>query len=456
MRGWICGVLLFGGAAWGDELEELKRKNEELVQRVEALEKKDIDRDIEEYLDATAQSQAQGDPTLTPGAMGLRISGQIRVRGEIRDNLYSDQPNGEFSFNIIRLRTRIRFDFDVTESIGATIELQDVRLFGEAQSTTGQLDNVDLKRGFMFFRNLGGQPVDIELGRMVIQYGDQRLIGHLEWVDQGRSYDGIRILGHPEKWFLDGFAYRIRETGSDVQNQNFFGLYGGPKWLDLYVLGLQDQMAETGETGADGKTLFWTFGFRAHVKWGGLFCKVELPVQLGDLNGDDLQAWAAAVDLSYTFENARWQPKIYFVFAYASGDDNPNDGKVKQFQTLFPTNHLHYGYADQVGWSNIINFRLGFLLKPAKNWKIRFDYHHFRRPEAEGDWIDAAGNVVRPGAAGSSKHLADEFDIVVTWTPTKPFSLEFGWALFLPGGFIEDTGSSPTANFVYLQAFLQF
>ena len=315
--------------------------------------------------------------------------------------------------------------------------------------------NVDLKRAFVLFKNLGKKPIDLQVGRQVLSYGEQRLVGHLEWVDQGRTYDGVRIKAHPEKFFVDAWAVKLTETLTVDSDRYFYGIYGGPEFLDLYVLGLQNQAITTGETGS-GTTFFATFGFRFHGEKANFDYSIEIPFQLGEIHGDDLQAWAAAATIGYTFADSSWEPRLYFEFAYASGDDDPTDGKNKQFQTLFPTNHLFYGYADQVGWNNIMDFRVGVFLKPTGKWRIRLDYHHLRRPEEQGAWQGAGGGVIRAGAAGADSHLADEFDFVLIWLPAKPVNVQFGWTTFFPGGFIEDTGASPTATFAWLQCRIVF
>ncbi len=439
-------------SSFSDAASDAEQRNAALEKRVQELERKQLENDVEAYLELVPSfDSAQGADNLTPGSSALRISGQLRWRGEIRDHLYSDDPNGAKSFNLVRQRARLRFDLDVIENLEVTIEFQDVRLWGEAQSTVGDLEGVDVKRAFAQFNNLGGKPIDLQVGRQVLFYGDQRLVGHLEWVDQGRTYDGVRLKVHPEKYFLDVWAVNIRETGAVNDDRYFYGIYGGPKFLDLYLLGTQDLKSGTGETGASGNTFYATVGFRFHGKKGGFDYKVEVPFQFGTLNGDDLTAWAAAVTLGYTWENARWQPRLYFEFDYASGDKDPTDGDVEQFQTVYPTNHLYYGNADQVGWENIMSFRVGVVVKPTSMWSVRLDYFHFIRPEEGGNWVQATGATIRPGALGASSHLGDEFDLIITWKPSKPVKLDFGWTVFFPGGFIEETGASPTATFVWLQ-----
>ena len=54
-----------------------------------------LDLDVEAYLDQVPSFDgAKGEGAIAPGSQALRISGQIRFRGEVRDHLYSDDPDG--------------------------------------------------------------------------------------------------------------------------------------------------------------------------------------------------------------------------------------------------------------------------------------------------------------------------------------------------------------------------
>lgn len=441
----------------GSALRDLEEKNRELEQRVRALEAGRLEEEIDDYLEA-----AQGHEGLAPGAQALRISGELRIRQEFQDAVYRPaDPGGMESFEFAHMRTRLRFDVDVLENLAVVVEFQDVRIFGDALSTTGDAEGVDLKRGMIVFEEVGGRPITVEVGRYVMFYGDQRLIGHLEWFDQGRTYDGLRIRYAPERGFLDFFAARVRETigagGLIVpdDDQWLVGTYGGTDRIEGYVLVFGDGMAAAGELGVDD-TLFVTLGARVHGKRDGWDYSAEAAFQTGDVRGDDLAGFAFAVVGGYTFEEAGWKPRAGIEVAYATGDEDPTDGETEQFQTLFPTNHLHYGYMDLVGWSNILDLRVNVTLRPRETVKITFDYHHLRRPEETGAWVNAGGGVIRSGVAGSDGHLGDEVDLTLVWTPSDPLSFLLGYSIFVPGGFVEETGLDPTAHFIYIQTRVKF
>ena len=67
----------------------LERKNQDLEKRVQQLEQKRLDAEIEQYLDSSSAewNSAEGEDKLTPKSQRLRFSGQIRARGEVRDHL---------------------------------------------------------------------------------------------------------------------------------------------------------------------------------------------------------------------------------------------------------------------------------------------------------------------------------------------------------------------------------
>ncbi|MFQ5843484.1 MAG: alginate export family protein [Planctomycetota bacterium] len=465
----LLAGLLWGAAARAEDAptaEDLARRNAELERRVRALEESALQETIEEYLaDSRTEVAAEGAQGLLPGGLGLRISGQVRIRGEVQDHLYSPaasptaNPDGSRSFEFAHMRTRLRFDVDVAENLGVVIELQDIRNFGEEGSTTGDLQGVDVKRAQILFHNVFGRPVTAEVGRFVMHYGDHRIIGDLEWFDQGRSYDGARLSYSTDRGFLDFFAVKVRETVFPADDRHFLGLYGGltreTVTVEGYVIWLADQRAAMGEVASDD-TSFVTLGTRFQGSRGALGSVIEAAVQTGGVRGDDLTAWAIVARGTCTFEDARWRPRILVEIAFATGNEAPGDGDTEQFQVLFPTNHLHYGYADLAAWSNIFNVRAGVSLTPREHWTVTIDFHHLQLADEDGGWVNAGGATIQPGAPGADTDLGTEIDLTVAHKPSKSLAFLFGWSVFFPGGFVEDTGRALTAQFIYLQVHTRF
>jgi len=459
------------------EMEALRREVEELRRWKEGVEAEQAARRgeilpparISEAVDRTTAVADLPDPDdkepriRLPNSLSLGVSGQVRVRTEYDRHLYSPaDPDGDRRFDFTHMRTRVRFDASVEDWIDAVVELQDVRTFGEEGSTTADTEGVDLKRGFLRLEEIAGEPVSVDLGRFVLAYGDQRLIGDLEWVDQGRSYDGVRVSYASGDHYADLFGTRIRDDAFGLADeQDLLGVYGGVHdvvdglGVEGYALLFRDQADLAGETGV-GDTRFLTLGSRLAGATGAFDYTGEVALQTGEVRDDDLSAWAFAVVGGYTFRDTSWQPRLLLEVDYASGNDSPGDGDNETFQTLFPTNHKHYGYADLLGWSNLFDIRSGVSVKPAKRLAISFDWHHFRLADPDGGWINAAGQTIRPGASGASRDLGDELDLLVRYGVTDTFSLLAGWSHFFAGEFVDDTGRDRDADFLYLQALLKF
>ncbi|RMH42969.1 MAG: hypothetical protein D6689_06485 [Deltaproteobacteria bacterium] len=406
-------------------------------------------------LSALAAAPARADDAPAPQ---VAVSGEVRIREEVLRNLYSPaDPSGENNLEYAHMRSRARIDADVHPNLAVVIELQDVRILGEEGSTVADTEGVDLKRGTIVVRNPGGHPLTLELGRFVLAYGDQRIIGHLEWFDQGRTYDGARLSLKPAGYFADVFGVRVRETLADEQDHHVAGVYAGATdWIpdgavEAYAIYWDDSLEAMGEMDT-GTTGFTTAGARAAVRRADLVASVEAAVQLGRLRGDDLMAFGAVAAADYTFASLPAKLTVGGGVAYGSGDSDPTDGDAGTFQTLLPTNHLHYGYADLASWSNHLSVRASVGAAPVDGLKLKLDYHHLRLADPAGGWFNAGGALVRAGNADASSHLGDEIDVTAVWTPMPHLALLFGLSEFVPGGFVDDTGGGNAETYGYAQA----
>lgn len=411
-----------------------------------------------------ATGQDGGSRFKFPGSIGLTISGEIRIREEFRRHVYSPQdPDGNERSDLTRMRTRLRFDFEVSDHLDAIVELQDARILGSEGSPIADSEGLDLKRAEIIIADLFGLPAELELGRFVMFYGKQRVIGHLEWFDQGRTFDGFRIKTHGDSWYADFFGARINDLGtSDEDDSDLIGLYAGTKELmkgfDLegYILHARDQRDGTSETGAPGETGFTTFGGRWFGTCGGLDYETEIMFQTGEVFDDDLTAFGGVAAVGYKFEDCSMTPRLGFEIDYATGDRNPTDGETEQLQLLFPTNHIYYGRADLAALSNLWGFRTSLAFHPGETVRVALDHYHFSLQDEEGPWVNAGGATIRPGSRGASRHLGEEVDLTVWWDALDHLEIELGVNAFFGGGFTDDTGRQRDALFSYVQAHVKF
>lgn len=135
----------------------------------------------------------------------MRIGLYTRPRAEFRDNLNFSQSNTE---KISRFSQNSQVFFFLNPSKDAEIKftLQDARVWGgdggakigddraayfsNGDNTNAARSSVDVREAYVQFRNVGISGFGVQVGRQVLMYGDQRMIGGANWTMGGLSYDG--------------------------------------------------------------------------------------------------------------------------------------------------------------------------------------------------------------------------------------------------------------------------
>ncbi|HEU4333670.1 MAG TPA: alginate export family protein [Candidatus Eisenbacteria bacterium] len=447
------------------ELEATKRSMEELRRRVEEIEK-------------SGGMGAPGEGVVTaPNSRKIELSGQVLTWFERWDHAYRpNDPMGSDLQDQGWLRASIQADADIEENLSARIEIRDARIEGTEPATNAQTNSpgtgTDLKQGWFQVDDILKSATSMRAGRQVLAYGDHRLIGDQEWSTYGRSFDAL-LLTRPfarTNTRVDAFAGRVIERGAgtvtpgiDNDDQDLFGVYAvTPKALhhsdlDLYGLWLRDLLDAPGEQpGNSGNTGFLTAGARIAGVKGALDWAAEGAFQHGRLRGDSLSALAGHARAGWTLLDAKWKPRFGIEWDVATGDDDPADGESESFQTLFPSNHEHYGILDLVAWQNMHAYRAGVQFRPHEKVVVALDAWKFWLFDSDDAWYGVNGAVIRPGAAGSSSDLGTEFDLEVTWTISEHFEASFGAAHFADGEFVRDTGDAGDTNWIYFRFLVAF
>jgi hypothetical protein len=330
-------------------------------------------------------------------------------------------------------------------------------------------DSFDLRQGFI---ELGSPKNGLsgKFGRQVFLYGDERLIGPLDWTSQSRTFDALRLHYQTETWWVDVFASSVvRFTdgefnesdwldGEDTRDQTFSGAYFsttaiGKQTTDFYVLHLDEDYAA-------GETSFVSLGTRMKSTPGafhGWDYDTEMVYQSGDVRGGDLEAFAGHWGFGYTFPDCPWKPRLGVEYNYGSGDSDAADDEVGTFQNLFPTNHKFYGYMDTFSWQNLHNAAISLSATPTKKLRAQLDYHLFWIADTGDGWYRANGTtLVRPINTAADSFAGSEFDLTLSYKVCKNFTLQAGYSHFFAGDYLEATGPSDDADFGYVQAQVDF
>jgi hypothetical protein len=397
---------------------------------------------------------------------------QEKIRFESRENNFDFNDGVDSLTDDSWFLNRVRLGMKITPVpyLNIYVQGQDTREWDSdrpniigAMGAEGD-DAFDLRQGYIELGN-AKSGFSGKLGRQIFLYGDERLVGPLDWANQSRTFDAIRLRYAAEKWWVEAFASSVVKftdgtfNESDwlddaMRDQTFSGIYFsttalGKQTTDFYVFHLD-------ESYAGGDSEFVTLGTRMKSTPGafnGWDYETEMAFQTGDVRGRDLSSFAGHWGTGYTFASHPWKPRLGVEYNYASGDSNSQDGDVETFQNLFPTNHKFYGYMDVFSWQNLHNVAVSLSATPSKKLKLQLDYQLFWLADTSDGWYRANGaTLVRPITPGADSFAGSEVDLTVIYKATKNLTFQAGYSHFFAGGYLGDTGAEDDADFAYVSA----
>ena len=120
------------------------------------------------------------------------IDGELRPRTEYRHGFGTlIAKDAEPGFGI-STRARLNFGYKA-DAYEIFMSMQDVMVWGENR----QILPKDLNNSFAIFQAWAkiklGENISTKLGRQVLSYDDQRIMGGLDWAQQGRNHDAVLL-----------------------------------------------------------------------------------------------------------------------------------------------------------------------------------------------------------------------------------------------------------------------
>jgi len=355
---------------------------------------------------------------------------------------------------------------------------------------------LDVHQAFLAWGNHKEFPVSVKLGRQELAYGDQRLIGHLRWNNNARTFDTLKVRWQNPLFGVDVFTGALVYNDHHNLNRSHYGkdTFSGAyfNWptlaakavVETYVLA-RNVTADIAAVDFGGvaapfrlpaKQDVYTVGLRIRSKpgaYGPWDYGVELMQQSGNRATTapaaapaavrtaarlDQHAVAAVLQGGYTWTDHAWQPRLGALYSYASGDRNATDGKSQTFQNLFATTHLHYGYMDLNSLQNLHDLRLAFTAKPAANLSLALEGHVQALATSADFWYNVGGVARNAGGyatRGQSNGLGREIDLSASWNPLPSTQIEIGLSRYFRGGYITeslaDNGGAKNARYAYVQ-----
>jgi len=171
----------------------------------------------------------------------LSLTTQLRTRTEYRNGLGTLKPKTNDAAFFTSQRTRLTFNYKLSRVVFQA-SLQDVRVWGQDASTISNADGSRLgvheAWGEIILANKKDSTLKsavdyfgIRAGRQELLYDDSRLLGNLDWLQQGRRHDAIVFKLQNKGWLADaGFAFNQNSDGF-----NYNGTYYTPANVPAYV-----------------------------------------------------------------------------------------------------------------------------------------------------------------------------------------------------------------------------
>lgn len=363
----------------------------------------------------------------------VTFSGQVRPRTEVR----TSEPRSD---GMTTMRTRLDARAPISPSVSVFLQAQDVRLWGEEISTTSNQIRIEMHQAFIDLQTSGAMNGAMRIGRQEASYGEERLIGAADWLQQGRAFDGIRARITRSKLVVDGFIHQIGDVADVTKSSNdrFIGTYA--TYAASKLVGIDAYLLHNRSHGLSSSRQT-TAGLRVAGAAGVIGYRVEGAVQRGlrtDATADAYMLTARA-----TVNGAGNRAQLTLWYDYLSGDRDPGDATNGAFETLYGTNHKYYGIADlftniplHTGGRGLRDAAIKTSYNASDALSFNLDVHDFRA---------AAGN----GLASAS--FGNEIDAVAVYKYSPRLSLNGGGSYYRTGDGMAAIGRPlPSQSFLYL------
>lgn len=362
---------------------------------------------------------ALGGSTSTYASFG----GEIRERYEHTNNpnfgADRDDPCGAWL-----QRFGLHGDLHWGGYLRAFVEVHSALENGRAAGPSPADENkLELQNVFVEARVRSARNADIQLrlGRQELQLGSGRLISVRDGPNVRRTFDGVRMRLEAGLWDFNAIAVQPREDhpgafdDSTDRSQALWGAYATRSFappaaggIDLYYLGYRNDDATFDQGSAEERR--HTLGIRLFGSADRWRWNLEPIVRFGKYGAANLRAWTIASEISYTWLQQTWKPRLMLSANIASGDRDPLDPDLQTFNPLYPRGN--YFSQDATLWPlNFHNLHLFLTINPTNAWALTVDYDSFWRTSGDDGVYGPNVSLLRSGQGSEDRFVATALSV---------------------------------------------
>lgn len=170
----------------------------------------------------------------------LKMNIDFRTRTELDNGQKTLIPKGKNAETTIFSRARIGLDY-YYQNLEMYFSAQDVRIWGETAST--QIKNQNFTVNEAWAKYQFNPKATLKIGRQILSYDNERLVGALDWAMQGRSFDALKGIFSLGKNSKVEAVVTYNNDGDDTNDTPTNEVYGiadsGEKTKSLQLLHYQ-------------------------------------------------------------------------------------------------------------------------------------------------------------------------------------------------------------------------
>lgn len=365
----------------------------------------------------------------------LRMNLQLRPRAEFRNGLFTPILEGQQPAAFIAQRSRAGITYSKNEKLKIGLTTQVVTTWGNDPQVQTTANNISLYEAWaqVYFN----PQWNVKIGRQVLSYDDERILGALDWNNSGRKHDAALLEFNKDK-FKANAAFAFNQNAEKVTNTFFDNSLSQPYkameflWMKynfssafsasflLMNLDLQNKTdSSVGHLQTLGGNLFYK---KNKVNLTGTYYYQTGNNPLKNTSSIKTNAWMAAIKADYNFNK---KAGIGIGSDYLSGKNmNSTSSTITYFNPLYGTHHKFYGFMDyfyvssahdNVGlWDTYLNLNLNAAEKLS--WQIAL--HHF----------ESAARVINYSGEKGNSTLGNEADITFGYKVMDDVKLSGGYS----------------------------